>query len=142
MSDYALTHFETHQLALLHAHLQAGGGLAAPFAKEIFLVEIHVAGTTHVPIREIEITLTVGDSLVLRRERENPYDPLAILVLTGKGEKLGYVPRDRNEILARLMDAGKFLIARLESKKWQGDWLRVDTRLFLRDVWGSRVGGD
>ena len=39
MSDYALTHFEQHQLALLHAHLQAGGGLAAPFAREIFLIE-------------------------------------------------------------------------------------------------------
>jgi len=134
MSDYALTHFEQHQLALLHAHLQAGGGLSSPFAKEIFLVEIHVAGTSHVPIREIEVTLTVGDSLVLRRETENPHDPLAILILTGKGQKLGYVQRDRNEILARLMDAGKFLIARLESKCWQGDWLRVATRLFLRDV--------
>jgi len=41
MSDYALTHFEQHQLALLHAHLQAGGGLAAPFAREIFLIETH-----------------------------------------------------------------------------------------------------
>ena len=43
MSDYALTPIEQHQLALLHAHLQAGGGLAAPFAKEIFLIETHVA---------------------------------------------------------------------------------------------------
>lgn len=134
MSDFALTSIEQHQLALLHAHLQVGGGLAAPFAKEIFLIETHVAGTSHVPALEIAATLTTGDSLVLRREQENPHDPLAILILTGNGEKLGYVPRDRNEILARLMDAGKFLIARLESKEWQGDWLRVAARVFLRDV--------
>lgn len=134
MSDFPLTPIERNQLALLHAHLQAGGGLAAPFAKEIFLIETHVAGTSHVPIRNIEPGISNGDSLVLRRETDNPHDPLAILILTGKGEKLGYVPRDRNEILARLMDAGKFLIARLESKEWQGDWLRVAARVFLRDV--------
>ena len=134
MSDFALTLIEQHQLALLHAHLLAGGGLAAPFAKEIFLIETHVAGTSHIPIRQIEPTLTNGTSLVLRRESVNPHDPLAILILTENGEKLGYVPRDRNEILARLMDAGKFLIARLESKEWHGDWLRVAARVFLRDV--------
>ncbi len=134
MSDYALTHFEQHQLALLHAHLQAGGGLSAPFAKEIFLIECHVAGTSHVPIRQIEPTLTPGGSLVLRREPGNPHDELAILILTEGGEKLGFIPRDRNEVLARLMDAGKFLFARLESKEWQGDWLHVSARVFLRDV--------
>jgi hypothetical protein len=134
MSDFALTPIEQHQLALLHAHLLAGGGLAAPFAKEIFLIETHVAGTSHIPIRQIEPALTTGASLVLRRESVNPHDPLAILILTENGEKLGYVPRDRNEILARLMDAGKFLIARLESKEWHGDWLRVAARVFLRDV--------
>lgn len=134
MSDHALTPAENHQLALLHAHLQGGGGLSAPFAKEVFLIETHVAGTSHVPVRELEPGLVLGGSLVLRRERENPHDPLAILILTEKGEKLGYVPRDRNEILARLMDAGKFLFARLESKEWHGDWLRVAARVFLRDV--------
>ena len=134
MSDYALTHFEQHQLALLHAHLQAGGGLAAPFAREIFLIETHVAGTSHVPIRQIEPTLIPGASLVLRREPGNPHDELAILILTDGGEKLGFIPRDRNEVLARLMDAGKFLYARLESKERQGDWLHVSARIFLRDV--------
>lgn len=134
MSDFSLTPFEQNQLALLHAHLQAGGGLSAPFAKEIFLIETHVAGTSHVPVRQIEPTLVPGGSLVLRREADNLHDELAILILTEGGEKLGYIPRDRNEILARLMDAGKFLFARLESKEWQGDWLHVSARIFLRDV--------
>lgn len=108
--------------------------LLTTVAKEIFLIATHIAGTSHVPIREIEPTLTTGASLVLRREPHNPHDELAILILTENGEKLGYVPRDRNEILARLMDAGKFLIARLEDKEWHGDWLRVSARVFLRDV--------
>lgn len=134
MSDFALTHFEQHQLALLHAHLQTGGGLAAPFAKEIFLIETHVAGTSHIPAKEIEPTLKSGDSLVLRRESGNIHDQHAILILMESGDKLGYVPRDRNEILARLMDAGKFLFAQIESKEWHGDWLNVSARIYLKDV--------
>lgn len=111
MSDFPLTPIEESHLLLLQAHLHAGGGLAAPFAKEIFLLETQVAGTSHFSSRENEPTLAVNDSLILRRELNNPHDPLAILILTESGEKLGYVPRDRNEILARLMDAGKFLFA-------------------------------
>ncbi len=134
MSGYFLTAFEQQQLAMLHAHLFDGGGLVAPFASEIFLIETHIAGTSHVPAREIEPDLFVGSLLVMRREPKNRYDSLAILILTEEGRKIGYVPRDRNEILARLMDAGKFLFARLESKRWKGDWLYVSARVFLRDL--------
>ena len=124
MSDYALTTIEQKQLALLHTHLQPGG-TSSPFAKEILLMETHVAGTGRRPLQLIEPTLAEGDHLVLRREAENPYDVHAIAVLSGDGDKLGYLPRDRNEIPARLMDAGKLLFARLESKSWLGDWLRL-----------------
>ncbi len=134
MSISSLTHFEQHQLAMLHAHFQTEGGLSAPFAREIFLVETHVAGTSHAPIRQIEPTLTHGVSLVMRREPGNPHDELAITIHTEGGEKIGFIPRDRNEVLARLMDAGKFLYARLESKEWQGDWLHVSAHVFLRDA--------
>ncbi len=134
MSEFALTPVEQQQLAQLHAHLMGGGSLASPFAKEIFLIETHVAGTSHVPIREIEPTLAEGAMLVLRREPENAHDELAILILSGDGRKIGYVPRDRNEILARLMDAGKLLFAHLERKEWKGDWLRVSARVFLREI--------
>ena len=134
MSEYSLTPVEQKQLALLHAHLQAGGSLIAPFAREIFLIETHVAGTTHVPVREIEPTLAPGAVMVLRREPENPFDKLAILILTEQGAKLGFIPRERNEVLARLMDAGKCLFSRLESKEWRGSWLRVSIRVFLKDV--------
>jgi HIRAN domain len=134
MSEFPLSPIEQNQLALLHAQLEAGDGLAAPFAKEIFLLEARVSATSHFPDRKIEPTLQKNDTLVLRREINNPHDPLAILILTEKGEKFGYIPRDRIEILARLMDAGKILFARLESKRWQGDWLCVQVRIFLRDI--------
>jgi hypothetical protein len=134
MSEFSLTPVEKYQLALLRAHLLAGGTLASPFAQEIFLIETHVAGTSHVPIRDIESTLTPGAAMVLRRDRDNAFDSLAIMILTEQGAKLGFIPRDRNEVLARLMDAGKCIFARLESKEWHGDWLRVSIRVFLKDV--------
>lgn len=44
-----------------------------------------------------------------------PHDSLAIIVLTGSSQKIGYVPRHRNPILARLMDADKVLVAEVAS---------------------------
>ena len=97
-------------------------------------METHVAGTGRRALRGIEPTLAEGDHLVLRRELDNPHDAHAIVVLTGGGDKLGYLPRDRNEIPARLMDAGKLLFARIESKNWLGDWLQLSARVILRDA--------
>lgn len=133
MNDHSLTTIEENQLALLHAQMKPGG-TSSPFAKEILLMETHVAGTSRRLMQDIERTLAVGDHLVLRREIEIPHDAYAIAVLTGSGEKLGYLPRDRNEIPARLMDAGKLLFARLESKGWHGDWLQLSALVILRDA--------
>ncbi len=47
-----------------------------------------------------------GHRLILRREPDNPYDWRAIEVFTERGEKVGYIPRDRNEVLASIMDHG------------------------------------
>ena len=59
---------------------------------------------------------------------------LAILVLDLNGAKLGYIPRTKNEVLARLMDAGKLLYARIEAKVWLGEWLKLDICVLLRDL--------
>jgi len=111
-------------------------GLPMPHVQEIFLIESHVAGTSHIDeVKEIEPDLSVGEFLVLRREPENPHDKLAILILDKSGRKLGYVPQAKNEILARLLDAGKLLFGRLESKEWRGGrYLYAVIRIFMRDM--------
>ncbi len=81
-----------------------------------------------------EIELAAGCLLPLQREPANPHDALAIMILDETGHHLGYVPRVKNEAVARLMDAGKLLFARLESKAWEGKWLRAEVRVFLRDL--------
>lgn len=110
-------------------------GTALPFVKEIFLLETHVAGTSYVEqIAEIEKDLDIQEFVVLIREPENPYDSLAILILDEKKRKIGYVPRDRNEIIARLMDAGKLIFGRVEYKEWKNSYLLIKIRVYMRDM--------
>jgi hypothetical protein len=56
--------------------------------------------------------LKTGDQLELVREPENPYDAGAIRV-EWRGVKLGYVPRRDNAAVARQMDRGAALDARV-----------------------------
>ena len=111
------------------------GGLPAPFVQEILLIESYVAGTGFVEnIRKKTRSVVPGSSLVLRREPANRYDDRAIQVLTGKGVRIGYVPRSVNPILSRLMDAGKILFAKVTDKNWNEEWLSLDIQIFLRDI--------
>ena len=130
MSD-SLVPLDPKALALLGG--ASGAGLALPFAREIFLLECRVAGTSHLDLEDLEAELEPGCQVACRREPENPHDPLAILLSDPKGRKLGYVPKERNEVLARLLDAGKVVFGRLESKKWAGNWLKLELRMFLQD---------
>ncbi|WP_051286393.1 HIRAN domain-containing protein [Megalodesulfovibrio gigas] len=83
--------------------------IAIPFTAEIFLIDTHIAGLAYYAAAEALTVEGEPPALTLRREPGNPYDALAIEVLTADGKKLGYVPRKINPILARLMDAGKML---------------------------------
>ncbi len=68
---------------------------------------VWVAGSNYVDWDILYTTLKVGEHLGLRREPENPYDALAIIVVDDNEEKLGYIPRDINLDLARKLDTVK-----------------------------------
>lgn len=131
--ENGLTRIDPAVLVLMHGSF-AGDGALRPFAREIMLIECHVAGTSHVDVASVEPQLSPGALLPLKREPLNPHDPLAILILSETGQRIGYVPRAKNEALAHLMDAGKLLFGKVEAKTWQGGWLKVDTRIYLRDM--------
>jgi len=100
----------------------------------LFLIDTHIAGTTHVKeIERLAAKIGVGDRLDLVREPTNPFDELAILVHTRDGEKLGYVPRKDNAVLARLLDAGKRLFVMVESKQLRGSWHLIEIGIYLHD---------
>lgn len=108
--------------------------LPAPFAREIFLLDCHIAGTTYrAEIAEIAESLETNTELRLQREPKNEFDESAIAVYDSETNKLGYVPRHKNEVPARLLDAGKRLSARLTAKEWRDSWLKLDIKIFLCD---------
>ena len=109
-------------------------GLPKPFVQEVELLNCNIAGTTFLNLKDIEPKLKKNQLRVLKREPKNKYDDKAILILTEDGQKLGYVPQEKNEILSRLMDAGKLLFGRLDEKNWVGRWLRLDIQVYLRDL--------
>ena len=112
-------------------------GLPMPFIKEIFLMECHVAGTTYVDLTDIEPKLVADAPLVFKREPGNPHDSLAIQIYAEHGDRIGYVPKAKNEVLARLMDAGKLIFGKLVSKGWEGydgKWLKLQIKVYMRDL--------
>ncbi|MCR5604952.1 MAG: HIRAN domain-containing protein [Lachnospiraceae bacterium] len=75
----------------------------------------------------------VGDKLILQREPENRFDENAILVLDDKKRKLGYIPEKDNIVFARLMDAGKYLIVKIDRMEEKGSFRQINISIYLVD---------
>ena len=114
----------------------SGGGLVPlPHIHEIFLIDCRIAGTTHVEdIDDKTADIDKGTLLMFRREKDNQDANLAIQILNSKKERIGYVPKAKNEILARLMDAGKLIFGRVEEKEKVDDWIKISIKVFMKDV--------
>lgn len=126
-----LTPINTTFPSLFHIN---GGSLTMPFTREISLLECHVAGTNFRPgIADLEPALTAGAKLKLQREPRNEFDQSAIAIYDAENNKLGYIPKTKNEVLAKLLDAGKNLSAKLSAKQWNDSWLKLDIEIFLND---------
>ena len=110
------------------------------FNEDIYLITVCVAGLMF--IEDIDIIfpkLKKGINLQLLREKQNYYDHSAILVKFD-GEKIGYVPRKHNVVLANLMDAGKELYGVIEEVSLEkavyvgeDDYRIVMFRIFMKD---------
>ena len=85
----------------------------APAAEAVIVVQRSpLAGFRHHDAAATWRHLTVGDRLQLVREEDNPYDANAVRV-EWRGVKLGYVPQRDNAAVARQMDRGTALEARV-----------------------------
>jgi hypothetical protein len=100
--------------------------------KDILVLETIVAGTSFKKLKDIEPQLTTIVKLPLLREPENEYDKFAV-ALHFDNDKIGYIPKECNEVIARLMDAGKAFFASIAAKEWEGNWLRIEVRVYLKD---------
>ncbi len=90
------------------------GELIKPLSHEIHLFDSRVAGTSYIQDQSVFETIKEGDTILLQREPENRFDENAILVLDSQRRKLGYIPEKDNIVFTRLMDAGKYLTAKVK----------------------------
>jgi hypothetical protein len=85
---------------------------AADTRAELLLQTSLAAGLAHHQAKAVWDRLKVGDSLELVREPDNVHDPNAVRVEWNR-HALGYIPRSENEPVARQLDRGNRLEARI-----------------------------
>jgi hypothetical protein len=91
----------------------SAGPAPVPAAEAVIVVQRSpLAGFRHYEGREAWHGMSVGDRLQLVREPDNPYDANAVRV-EWRGVVLGYVPRRDNTAVARQLDRGAALEARI-----------------------------
>lgn len=100
--------------------------------KEILVLECIVAGTSFRNLTTVEGQLKAEVKIEVKREAGNTFDDFAVALIYEKN-KIGYLPKNKNETIARLLDAGKQFYAVLEAKDWEGSWLRLDIKVYLKD---------
>ena len=103
-----------------------------PFTREIFLLDIVVAGTSYCKrIDTVYPKLEKGLVLRMLRHPKNKYDEHAIGIYFEK-IRIGWVPRELNLIFSRLMDAGKAFFCRIEKVTLVDDyWVKIDAKIYM-----------
>ena len=116
-------------------HHPGGGELPTPFVRELFLLETHIAGTSYVDgIEEKTREIVPGMVLSFRRDPANRHDDMAIQILNDRKERIGFVPRKDNQVLARLMDAGKSIYGKVREIEDWDNWLHITIKIYMRDL--------
>jgi hypothetical protein len=102
-----------------------------PPKKTVVLNRIRVAGFQYHQGMEDRRRIKVGDELEVVAEPENPHDRYAVALLW-HGKHIGYVPRDENRHLSRMLRAHVPLLATVtksdpDAETW--DAVRVDVAM-------------
>jgi hypothetical protein len=79
---------------------------------DIYLDSLYIVGFQYYEGTEQEKNLKENLALTLQRQPENPHDFFAVEVYH-KEYKLGYLPRTDNRIIARMMDQGVKIHAKI-----------------------------
>lgn len=114
-------------LALASAHIDAQN------AEVKMLVQSSpLAGFQFYQGKQLWDEIKVGDTLMLVREADNTHDSNAVRV-EWRGQKLGYVPRRENQAVARHMDRGGQVEARVSRlTQHRNPWQRIEFEVFVK----------
>ena len=109
--------------------------MTAPSVEVVSEIVVHsavAAGLRHHDAKAVWEQMKPGDEVTLVRERDNPHDPNAVRV-DWKGRVLGYLPRADNESVARQLDRGNPLRARIARLgKYRNHRLKLEIDVYLR----------
>ena len=119
--------------ALLVTAVLASAQLHAQNAEIRMLVQSSLlAGFQYYQGGQLWDEIKVGDALTLTREPANPHDSNAVRV-EWRGHKLGYVPRRENQAVARHMDSGGKVEARVSKLTLhRNPWQRIEFEVFVK----------
>ena len=122
-------------LAMLHGAAPADMDVPKPFGEPILLVEQTRVSTRGESVYGFDgaVVPEEGETLRFVRDPSNLHDRWSIRVEDGDGHKVGYVGADVNQILARLMDAGKHVYGKVVDAVSSGNWHRVEMAVYLDD---------
>ena len=73
--------------------------------KKEYLLGCPIAGFTYYQGVSMLTDMPLGTELQLKRDKNNKYDPQAIMIKC-KGEKIGYIPRNQNSLIYKLLKVG------------------------------------
>jgi HIRAN domain len=91
-----------------------------------------LAGFQYYQGQQLWDEIRVGDTLALIREPANPHDQNAVRV-EWRGNMLGYVPRSENRALARHMDSGGGVDARVSKLQLhRNPWQRIEFEVLVK----------
>ena len=112
------------------------GIVLAPFASaeaiRILVQSSPLAGSQYYAMAEVWHLIRPGDRLTLEREPGNRHDRNAVRVVWN-GQQIGYVPRAENRAVARALDQGEMLEARVARLRDDPNpWRRVEFEVYLR----------
>ena len=98
---------------------------------QILVQSSPLAGSQFYAVNKVWNEIRLGDRLTLTREPNNRHDRNAVRV-DWHGQQLGYVPRAENRAVARALDDGEPLEARVSRLRDVPDpWQRVELEIYL-----------
>ena len=90
-----------------------------------------LAGSQYHALAEVRTEIRLHDRLTLVREPNNRHDRNAVRV-DWRGHPLGYIPRSENRAVARALDAGERLEARITLLRDDPNpWRRLEFAVYL-----------
>ncbi len=96
--------------------------------------ETTIAGTSHVEgIAELARAMRPRCHFTLEHDRGNIYDEWAVKVLDSERNRIGYVSCAYSEIVARLLDGGKWVCGCLTGVEEVDGWTRIGMAVYLND---------